>query len=320
MTCNRALISAMFALAILLLASAPGYAQSCTASISTMNFGTIDLTANTAFDTTANFNVTCSGTANTTVRVCANILAGDGGASGTGDPRYLKLGANTVTYNLFQDGGHSSIWGNYTNGYGPSQIDVSINSLGTGSASRTVYGRIYLGQQSRPSGTYASNFDGSQAFASYDYSTAGDCLAIGGRNATAAAFTITASYPDTCTIAAAALAFGSIVQTTTATNGATTVTARCSAATPYTIGLNGGQAGTLDPANRKMKYLSYELTYGLYRESARTLPWGEYAGLNAYGGTGSGSDQILPVYGRVNAQPTPPAATYTDTVIATITY
>lgn len=310
----------MFILGSLTFAPAPAQAQSCTASISTLNFGTIDLTANAAFDTTATFSVSCSGTVGQTVRVCANILDGDGGAAGTGDPRYLKSGTNLISYNLFQDGGHSSVWGNYTNGYGAFQTDIVLGALGTGNASQTVYGRIYLGQQTKPSGTYTSAFSGAQAFAAYNYASAGSCTAIGSTNATPMPFNITADYPNTCSIATVGLNFGSIPQTTAAVNGATTVTARCSAATPYTIGFNGGQTGTFDPTNRKMKYLSYELSYGLYRDSARTQPWGEYAGINAYGGTGTGMDQILPVYGKVNVQPTPPAATYNDTVVAIITY
>ncbi|MCR6502850.1 spore coat protein U domain-containing protein [Shinella sp. CPCC 101442] len=37
-------------------------------------------------------------------------------------------------------------------------------------------------------------------------------------------------------------------------------------------------------------------------------------------GTGSGSQQDITIYGRVPAQNTPLAGTYTDTVVVTVTY
>ena len=42
--------------------------------------------------------------------------------------------------------------------------------------------------------------------------------------------------------------------------------------------------------------------------------------MNVYNGTGTGSEVTIPVYGRVQAQATPPSGTYTDTVIVTIDY
>ena len=38
------------------------------------------------------------------------------------------------------------------------------------------------------------------------------------------------------------------------------------------------------------------------------------------GGTGTAATQSIPVYGRVPAQATPPPGTYSDTVVATVTY
>jgi spore coat protein U-like protein len=62
------------------------------------------------------------------------------------------------------------------------------------------------------------------------------------------------------------------------------------------------------------------ITYGLYRDTARTLPWGSTSGTNTVGGTGTGSNQALSVYGRVASQNTPSPGTYTDSVVVTVTY
>ncbi len=48
--------------------------------------------------------------------------------------------------------------------------------------------------------------------------------------------------------------------------------------------------------------------------------WGNTIGTDTVAGTGTGSNQSLTVYGRVPVQSTPVGATYTDTVIVTVTY
>jgi spore coat protein U-like protein len=62
------------------------------------------------------------------------------------------------------------------------------------------------------------------------------------------------------------------------------------------------------------------VTYGLYRDAARSLAWGATTGVNTASGTGTGTTQTLTVYGRVAPQTTPKAGTYTDTIVATVTY
>jgi spore coat protein U-like protein len=61
------------------------------------------------------------------------------------------------------------------------------------------------------------------------------------------------------------------------------------------------------------------ITYGLYRDSARSLVWGSLAG-STVSGSGNGTATAHPVYGRVPPQATPPPGTYSDTVVATVTY
>jgi spore coat protein U-like protein len=58
----------------------------------------------------------------------------------------------------------------------------------------------------------------------------------------------------------------------------------------------------------------------LYRDSARSLTWGQTVGTDTAAGTGTGAAQTLTVYGRVAPQNTPAAGTYTSTVTATVTF
>src|SRR5689334_23207653 len=101
------IISTALALTV---ASGSLHAQSCSFSISSLNFSNIDLTTNTTFTSTATFSASCNGTSNTTVRVCPNIEAGSGGTI-TGNPRFLLNGAQQLNFNLYQDSAYTSVWG-----------------------------------------------------------------------------------------------------------------------------------------------------------------------------------------------------------------
>jgi spore coat protein U-like protein len=62
------------------------------------------------------------------------------------------------------------------------------------------------------------------------------------------------------------------------------------------------------------------INYSLYTDSGRTTVWGNTIGTNTVAGTGSGSSQGLTVFGRIPPQTTPAPATYSDSIIATVTY
>ena len=62
------------------------------------------------------------------------------------------------------------------------------------------------------------------------------------------------------------------------------------------------------------------VTYGLYRDAAHALPWGKQPGSNSLPGVGTALIQTLPVYGLVPVQTTPPAGTYTDTIVVSVTF
>ncbi len=315
-----ALIWATMFAVVAIAAPAPAAAQTCTVTIGSQSFGNIDLTANTTYPTTSNIHVSCSGLSLNTVRVCANIGAGTGGANPSGAPRTLLLASNLLNYNLYQDAAHTIVWGSALSGtYQPAPIDVALNVLGNGTADRILYGQVSAGQQSQPSGTYMSSFAG-HATASYAYAIVGSCAAIGTTNQTPTPFTVTATAIDVCTLSASAMSFGDIPATSSAVNASSTLTTRCSASTPYTITLNGGLTGATNPTLRKMRQGSNELTYGLYRDAARSLAWGSSAGVNDMSGSGTGFSQPIPVFGRVPQQSTPPAGIYSDTIIATIAY
>lgn len=137
-----------------------------------------------------------------------------------------------------------------------------------------------------------------------------------------------------CTITAAAATdvdFGSALSTSaTPANAQGAVTAQCSALTPYTIALNAGAnpATANDVTTRRMRNTDAAVTtnnfvaYQLYSNATRTTVWGATAGTNTVAGTGTGLNQVYPIFGQVANPSANNAATgsYLDTVTATITY
>lgn len=100
-----------------------------------------------------------------------------------------------------------------------------------------------------------------------------------------------------------------------------TLTVNCSANTPYSVGLNGGNnaAATPAPGQRRMLGLLGALVpYDLYQDAAASVFWGNASG-SWITGTGTGANQTYPVYGRLTNLNFV-ADTYADTITATVTY
>ncbi len=297
-------------------------AQTCSFSITNVNFGNIDVSANTVFDTTATFSANCTGNGNRRIRICPSIGLGTGGST-TGNPRFLLSGANQLNFNLYSDSARTTVWGSYFWGFAftPPTIDIQLQN-GLGSITRTIFARVSAAQQTKPSGTYISAFTGTNTAIAYAYTrgNSNNCAAIGGTNITRAPFTVTATNVTTCSVTATTVDFGTTGVIQTAVNATGTLSITCTASAPYTVSLNGGNDAATNPTLRKMSKGAEKITYGLYRDSARTLPWGSTISVDTAAGTGTGLAQTLTVYGRVPAQTTPSPGLYTDTIVATVTY
>jgi len=125
----------------------------------------------------------------------------------------------------------------------------------------------------------------------------------------------------TCTvISASSIDFGTVTAIGSNLDQNSSLTVNCSNATPYNVGLSAGGGSGATVATRKMSNAGNEVSYSLYRDAARTQIWGETIGTNTVAGTGTGSNQVITIYGRAPVQPTPPAGSYSDSVTVTITY
>lgn len=117
------------------------------------------------------------------------------------------------------------------------------------------------------------------------------------------------------------VAFGTTGVIQAAISATGTIGVQCTNTTPYNIGLGAGAGTGATVAARKMTSgTGATISYELYRDTARTLVWGDTVNSNTVAGTGTGAVQTLTVYGRVAVQNTPAAGTYADTVTVTVTY
>lgn len=132
-------------------------------------------------------------------------------------------------------------------------------------------------------------------------------------------FGVTATVVATCAVSATALAFGNY--SAAQLDGTSTVTVTCTNGAAYTVALNAGTGSGATVATRKMTGPATQtLDYTLYRDSGRTLVWGETVGVDRVVGVGNGAAQSLSVYGRVFGSQFPGAGAYSDTIAVAVTY
>jgi len=135
-------------------------------------------------------------------------------------------------------------------------------------------------------------------------------------------FTVQVTIAATCTVnSAATLNFSSSQGLLTANvDQQSDIQVTCTNTTPYTVGLDQGTASGATVTTRKMTNGGNTISYSLYRDSARTLNWGNTPSTDTVSGTGTSAAITHTVYGRIPPQSTPAPATYTDLINVTVTY
>jgi spore coat protein U-like protein len=134
------------------------------------------------------------------------------------------------------------------------------------------------------------------------------------------AASVAMTVPATCHVTAAALTFGNEGLSETNVDALSTIGVQISKEVPYAVALDGGRSASTDPTQRKMSMGREEVTYGLYRDAARSLSRGSMGGADTASGVGDTTVQSFAVYGRVPAQTLGSPGLYMDTVFVTVSY
>jgi spore coat protein U-like protein len=292
-------------------------AQSCSFNTSSMVFSGSTLSG-AAINSTATLTVSCSALVAPFRRilVCPNLSAGSGGSTALGR---TMTGPAPIVYHLYQDSARKVVWGSWLWSAAPPEFTVDITPLlGSGSATLTIYGQVMANQKAAPPGIYSSQFSGAQTPFRYRWDDRAGCSNPAGIQATTD-FTVSFQNTKQCFVSASDIDFGRHGFLDSNIDGDGQVTVNCSPSTPYVVALGPGGANE-GPTTRRMINGSEFVTYGLYRNAARSLPWGTMDGADTVSDTGAGTEQKLPVYARIPPQKTPTPGVYSDTVIVTVTY
>jgi spore coat protein U-like protein len=288
-------------------------AQNCTVSMPAMAFGNVNVLAGAAVNTTSTITVTCTGGSAAGQRLCISM-----GVGSAGDATSREMTGPTAAllrYDLYTDAARTHLWGSWQTGYDTAGVQLDVARRST--TPITIYGKLFGSQQTVAPGSYSSTFT-ANPFVQYGNIGAASCP-TGARTANTST-TATATILSSCNVSATNLNFGTASVLTANVDATSTLSVQCSNALPYTVALNGGNSGAVNPTLRKMANGPAQITYGLYRDAARSLPWGSTAGTNTASGTGNGLVQALTVFGRVPAQTTPAPGLYQDTIVVTLTY
>lgn len=314
-------------------------APSCTATMTNINFGDVDLVSGGTLTATSTATWTCQNDQAGVryMRVCFNI--GDGSASiASGgnhwNPRILRDTAGNEMDVQFYQGATSTIWGSASQVINdPYDVVVTLparnnsNSPSVTSGSTTMRGVIIDGQAGLPNGTYTSSFAGNHT--AFRYTTAatsnngiGDCNSATNDGGTFA-FTATANVVKSCVVTADPLDFGSVDGIVSSANidSQSNIYLTCSKPTAYRVLLipsNNSTTGTSAMAGQTSGN-NDTVPYQLYRNAARSQQWGSQTA-NSPTGTGTGLSQTLTVYGRVPGLPNVRPDNYKDTVTVSVTY
>ncbi len=297
-------------------------------SMSNVAFGGVN-PASSQTDTTATLSYSCTNTTSQqrSARMCISIGEPNGGAS---YPRQMSSGTNVLQFQLYQDAARSIIWGsdgwpgNPGGGWTSNAATITLAANQTKTGTMTMYGRVIGGQTGAVPGAYADNYTWADTAISVNQQTGTTAPSTCSTTLTNGPFTfsVSATITKSCTVTATALDFGTVNGFLSANVDQTTaLQTTCTSGTAYKIGLDNGQNAvgtTRRMAGPAGEYAAYEL----YRDSNRTLRWGNDTtnGTDTVNDSGNGLAKTNTIYGRVAPQATPAPGSYSDTITVNVTY
>lgn len=251
-------------------------------------------------DGAGSITITCNGSGTTN----ALYITLSNGNSGTCSPRRMRMGTNNLNYNIYRDAARTGLWCAASTNRLNFNLDFSTGSTQT--RTFTLYGRLPSGQNPAYGTTY------SDSLSAVLRTSSGTLL-------NSVTLPVTGSISPVCTASTTALAFGSYLSTADKP-GTGSVSVTCTNTAPYQISLGAG-ANSNGISRRMAGPGGARLSYTLYRDSARTIAWGDGT---TYGSpvsaTGTGGAQPRTVYGTIPAGQSPTPGSYSDTVLVTVEY
>ncbi|WP_051294070.1 Csu type fimbrial protein [Pseudoduganella violaceinigra] len=325
-------------LAIMLCAAGSAQADTCSATLNNVSFGSVSPITGSDIYASATGTISCTWTLFSptfpflllfpNAVVCVNLGTGSN-SSGT-TPRTL---GTILQYNLYRDTSYAaaSIFGGPGTPSTPTPLTTVLTTTnlvtgGTINQSFTVYGKIPAGASlasvptsGNNSTVYSSSFTGYATINYAFYNLVQPACTTGGSSSFT--FQASATVINDCTIAATPVNFGSTGILNGPKRATGSLSVRCTKNNDYQITLNGGSVAN-NVAARRMKPASgtERISYNLSQTLDGAI-WGDGSGASTkYSGTGTGAATSVTIYGMVPAQTTPTPGDYQDTVTATVIF
>lgn len=293
----------------------------CAWSASGLDFGNISST-NSAATTVGTISYSCTnaGKATSYELFCLGL-----NATNPTNPHPFENSTGTpLNFGLYQDPKQSQSWGAnaFTGGDPEYLLNLTIGGGQSLSGSVTVYGVVYAGQTPLLPGSYSYSFSAKSAYANQSESTSEPPTKCGSLGLTGSfPFIVFARVAADCSVDASLLDFGSEGNLDHRVYGKASLVVVCTAELPYSIALNyplyGDKPG---PLTRQMTNGKESVLYGTYQDGGFSKPWGQTDGDDTVTGVGTGTRQVYTVFGMVEPQITPSPATYSDTIVVSLTY
>lgn len=221
-------------------------------------FGSIDVLPGAAFSTNATLSINCSGLSifPTTVFVCVTFPT----------PWTMQgPSSSTLQYGLLGPPPATTSWSNTT----AIAVPVTGSILGfTASANVNVAATLLANQQSAPPGNYLQTVN---ATVTYSTATCASGLIVGSGGFS---FQVSATVLKSCNVDAGNLDFGTVGNLASTVAGQSNIVIQCSNGVGYSIALNGGLSGAVDPTQRKMAFGAGSITTGSIRTPLMRRPGG----------------------------------------------
>jgi spore coat protein U-like protein len=314
-------------LVVILLAVAlawPGraFSQSCSGSMGTINLGTVSAVSPNNTDVSGNLSISCTGFATPYVLVCANLGLPAGGGSWTARVVPGPSGSS-LRYAIYKDSARTQTWTSAWDSASQSNaVDIQLKS-GAGAAALPLYARVPGSQSTVLSGSYSSPFTVNDATVGYVGYTSSPPACSSSLPASGFTFAVQATVAADCLITATNANLGSIGLITSIVAVPGTITTTCSSGSSYTMTINAGQGAGATVASRRLTHTggTDTLKYNIYIDGAYTLIWGDGTnGTYNIQGTGTGTAKVTTYYAAIAPQSGVTPGTYSDQLIATISF
>lgn len=304
--------------------AAPARAQTCSFAASDIVLGPVDVLGSGPTTAVGNIAVNCSTLLGVLTSIRVTIELGEGTAGRFGSLRRLAgPSGSALAYDLYQNASHSSVFGGSQGAHGGQPVVLegsTVLSLLTSTGMNVpVHARVPGGQNAAVPGNYLSTFTRQPLDVRATTRVCRPILGCDDR-VTGFTFAVRAEVRPDCRVTAEDLDFGQHGLLDAPVDATSQVRVTCTAGTSYSLGLGHGlQAAGI--GGRQMRDLAgHRVNYQLYRDAARTQPWGLVTDGLATTDAGTGVSRPATVHGRVPAQPTPPPGAYSDTVQVVVSY